>query len=96
MNKRTTHHTIGEGANAETWHRSEWVTPGADPTEVVEWKHGDITITQFQNVFKVEGPINKSEYDIEKAYNALEDIYYEQEFMGRDEDAYRGYTRESR
>lgn len=36
------------------WTRKEFTTCGADPTVVVEWSCNGITITEFQNVYRVE------------------------------------------
>lgn len=35
------------------WTRKSWVTKCSDPTEVVEWRVGELVITEFQNIYMV-------------------------------------------
>jgi hypothetical protein len=36
-----------------TWKRHSYVTPGADPTQVVQWGNGSIFIAEFQGIYRV-------------------------------------------
>jgi len=39
---------------ATKFQRKTFVTRGPDPTEVVTWYNGDITLTEFQTVIQIE------------------------------------------
>ncbi len=43
------------------WQRKSFVTKGSDPTQVVVWTDGTITITEFQGVYGVEDRRNRPE-----------------------------------
>jgi hypothetical protein len=38
------------------WSRKSYVTQCADPTQVVDWTNGSITITEFQGVYVISFP----------------------------------------
>ncbi len=43
------------------WQRSTHVTKGSDPTQVVTWTDGTITIVEFQQVYMVHDRRNRPE-----------------------------------
>jgi hypothetical protein len=66
------------------WKRREFTTKGSDPTVVVIWSKGDITITEFQNIVQTrtwdviadEGGV--VDYMGKELFQLLEDQYQEQ------------------
>ena len=42
------------------WSRKSYVTGGADPTQVVEWTKGEVTITEFQGIYEVNAKTHRT------------------------------------
>jgi len=58
------------------WKRKTFVTRGPDPTQVVVWSNGSDTITEFQGVYQLEGPMMDMETLVEELHKALERAHH--------------------
>jgi hypothetical protein len=69
------------------WRRTTHVTKGFDPTEVVAWSDGSITIVEFQQVYSVADTRRRPEVVAavvlgEILHTLLEEEWQEQQYEG--------------